>query len=110
MFSDVGLGNARPMSCAPLYPVNSESEKISFNQLKRATGHEVPNDDILRATNSIRPIHRGDQGGARCLVGSGPCLPNHLKYKAKSSVQFDCGDEAAVRVEGGTKIERLAAR
>ena len=26
-----------------LYPATSESEKISFNQLNRATGHRIPN-------------------------------------------------------------------
>jgi DNA end-binding protein Ku len=44
-----------------LYPATSESEKISFNQLNRATGHrirylkvnadtgeEVPNEDIVK--------------------------------------------------------------
>jgi DNA end-binding protein Ku len=50
-----------------LYPATSESEKISFNQLNRKTGHrikytkvdadtgeEVPNEDIVKATCLIR--------------------------------------------------------
>jgi DNA end-binding protein Ku len=49
-----------------LYPATSESEKISFNQLNRKTGHrikyskvdadtgeEVANEDIVKATRSI---------------------------------------------------------
>src|SRR6202048_483697 len=53
-----------PLATCPvaLYPATSESEKISFNQLNRATGHrikylkvdsdtgeEVPNEDIVKA-------------------------------------------------------------
>lgn len=57
-----------------LYPATSESEKISFNQLNRQTGHrikylkvdadtgdEVPNEDIVKKGS----VHRGDQGRTR---------------------------------------------
>src|SRR2546423_15381865 len=49
-----------------LYPATSDSEKISFNQINRATGHrikylkvdadtgeEVPSDEIMKATRLI---------------------------------------------------------
>jgi DNA end-binding protein Ku len=48
------------------YPATSDSEKISFNQINRNTGHrirylrvdgetggEVPNEDIVRVTSSL---------------------------------------------------------
>ena len=62
-----------------LYPATSESEKISFNQLNRQTGHrikylkvdadtgdEVPNEDIVKGYQLDKDtVHRGHQGGAR---------------------------------------------
>jgi hypothetical protein len=55
-----------------LYPATSESEKISFNQLNRNTGHrikylkvdadtgkEVPNEDIVKGNSRQRPIIAG---------------------------------------------------
>ena len=61
-----------------LYPATSESEKISFNQLNRQTGHrikyakvdagtgeEVANEDIVKGYSRHRHVRRGDKGGAR---------------------------------------------
>jgi hypothetical protein len=61
-----------------LYPATSDSEKISFNQLNKATGHrikylkvdadtgeEVPNEDIVKGYMLEELVHRGLQGGAR---------------------------------------------
>ncbi len=61
-----------------LYPATSESEKVSFNQLNRKTGHrikyakvdadtgeEVDNQDIVKGYKVDTDIHRGDEGGPR---------------------------------------------
>ncbi|MCS3763036.1 non-homologous end joining protein Ku [Bradyrhizobium centrosematis] len=62
-----------------LYPATSESEKISFNQLNRQTGHrikylkvdadtgdEVLNEDIVKGYQlEKKSVHRGHEGGAR---------------------------------------------
>ena len=62
-----------------LYPATSESEKVSFNQLNRRTGHrikyakvdadtgeEVDNEDIVKGYKvDTDHLHRGDKGGAR---------------------------------------------
>jgi DNA end-binding protein Ku len=60
-----------------LYPATSESEKISFNQLNRKTGHrikymkvdadtgdEVPRGHRERLRARQGHLHRGDEGGA----------------------------------------------
>src|SRR5580700_681144 len=61
-----------------LYPATSESEKVSFNQLNRKTGHrikyakvdadtgeEVANEDIEGLQGRHRHLYRGDEGGTR---------------------------------------------
>ena len=61
-----------------LFPATSESEKISFNQINKKTGHrirylkvdaetgeEVPNEDIIGLPDRQRAIPRGHQGRAR---------------------------------------------
>lgn len=61
-----GFPRLSPVTCpVALYPATSESEKISFNQLNRATGHrikylkvdadtgeEVANEDIVKGFRS----------------------------------------------------------
>src|ERR1700739_4548357 len=60
-----------------LYPATSDSEKISFNQINRKTGHrikyakvdadtgeEVSNDDIMKGQGRHRHLHRGVKGRA----------------------------------------------
>jgi DNA end-binding protein Ku len=59
-----------------LYPATSESEKISFNQLNKATGHRIKYLKVLRDRRGggqrghrqglparQGPVHRGHQGG-----------------------------------------------
>ena len=62
-----------------VYPTTSDSEKISFNQINRNTGHrikytrvdaesgeDVPAEDIMKSLQGgHRHLRRGDQGGAR---------------------------------------------
>ena len=61
-----------------LYPATSESEKVSFNQLNRKTGHRIKYAKVDADTGEgsrqrghrqglqgrHRHLHRGDEGGA----------------------------------------------
>jgi hypothetical protein len=73
-----------------LYPATSESEKISFNQLNRQTGHRIKAADVRSMTVSVSAFVVLSGFSASCAAKG-----NNLLHKSSEWIKFGDRSSAA---------------